>query len=139
MRPAQQRLAALGLKLGLLYAGSSTLMLHMNEHPVNAQSIGFILIIFFPLFVLGLAGALLSNDRQLAWYRGAFFLPWSAAGAALALCLCSPASLRSIFFVPAMLGLITVVPGAPALWLIGALWIWWSDRRRMRSPARRVH
>jgi len=90
---------------------------------------------FFMLeLLMGLAGLLFPGDRQLDWYRRSFFFPVSAVwGVPMVGFL---AGMGRVAWPLGLLGIAVVLPGAPAVWLLGALWIWRSNRRRMREGAR---
>jgi hypothetical protein len=121
------RLLRWGTVVGLNHGLTGYLMFILKDHNPNTL---FCVAIFLVHFAFSLPGLLLRGDRQVDWYRRSFFvpltLPWGMAvlGAAMnfdALCTASLAAAMLAVFV------------TPVIWLIGALWLWRSNRGRMRE------
>ena len=129
MRAGQRQLLSLGLRLGLGYAATAYFVFYMKDDYEGRRICWFLPV--FHLFI-SLPALFFSTDRQLDWYRRALFLPMSALWA---FPLAGNALNSALAFWLGIWALVIVVPGAPLVWLVGAVWIWRRDRRRMRSVA----
>ena len=129
MRPSQRELIEAGLLRGAAY-GALTFLICLTKFADLDWRLPLFLFIAHGL--LGLPALLFGRDRQLRWYRSAFFVPVTSIwGAVLAAILGEAFSLP---FLVALLGFWIVLPGAPVVWLIGAVWIWQRDRRLASTP-----
>jgi hypothetical protein len=133
MNPARMRLLQAGLEVGLVYGLATHLVWLFRHGGANYVNCSILSVSYV---VIALPGLLLRREVQVDWYRRALFLPWASLyGAGLvAVGVLGNYTLGILVVLAAMI----VLPAAPLVWLIGALYMWRSHRR-MRSLARRVH
>ena len=127
----QRHLVSLGLRVGGSHAAMTFLISYMRHDGISVEVCLVLLVIYFSLCLPAL---LFGSDRQLDWYRRALFIPWSAVYGAILLAAAD--GQWGLLGAVAVWGAVTVVPAAPVVWLVGALWIWRSNRRGIRPPAR---
>lgn len=75
------------------------------------------------------------GDRQLNWYRRSLFFPWGVVWSLLVLANMKwnwPDEVWTLVGSAPCLLL-----GAAAVWLVGALWIWWSNGQRCMREGER--
>jgi hypothetical protein len=117
MSPDKQRLLTTGLVPGLGCGVGSHLMFLLKEHePEYLAS----LIVCAVHLGIALPGLLFRREAQVRWYRRALVIPVS--------CVCPAFLLASglesgSLFVVAVWGALVVLPLAPLVWLVGALYV----------------
>jgi hypothetical protein len=131
MRANQRRLIWLGFRLAALYTSATYVMCYLQH---DCLDIVFSLFLFVLNWMLSWPAILMPSDCQVNWYRRALFLPCSSiwGGVLAAVATGNDGPIGRVVVCAAMV----VVPGAPTIWLVGALWIWRSHRRHMRLLAR---
>jgi hypothetical protein len=126
--PAAVRSFWQGLKLAVAYAALGAIMYYFEDYPSNPGYYwSSCLYIFAFQLVLAAVSLAFASPRQLRWYRWSLLLPMSVLWPLLMLSQVV-SDVREIFFMTAA----WVLPGAPLVWLLGALSIRCDDRRDRR-------
>jgi hypothetical protein len=124
---AQAKMFRWGLTVAIGYALASCIIFLLKDDRSNGL---FCMCIFLFYLLVSLPGQAFRNDWQVDWYRRALFLPLAVPwGLVLVAVILDFTEFAKVAWIAAMLAVLV----APVVWLVGALWLWRSNRWRRRA------